>query len=96
MTRPTHVFVGRPIDCKTCNGTGIVEHGFAIGPRGPICQTCAGAKLTREAITLEEFAALFTYGRTHHYRETDVAGVPECVGVTDDILVRSERQGGDT
>lgn len=83
MTRPTHVYVGRPIVCTTCAGTGIVPLGFVHGPNGPICPDCRGAKLTYETMTLEEFAAMFTYGQTyrHPYQAPD-----------HEIRVRSERQ----
>lgn len=60
--RPTHVMVASRIDCKTCNGTGIVQHSFKIGPKGPVCPDCNGAKLEQHLMLLEDFAKLFTWG----------------------------------
>jgi DnaJ-class molecular chaperone len=66
--RPTHVMVGIPVDCKTCDGTGEVQHGFVRLPNGrALCPECGGSKLRHEAMPLVEFAKLFTYGEVHGY-----------------------------
>ena len=54
------VMVGRRINCERCAGTGLARAGFLIGPKGPICPDCNGAKFTQEAMPLEEFAKLFS------------------------------------
>ena len=59
------VYVGKPINCDRCGGTGLARCGFVHGPKGPICPDCNGAKLTHEAMPIEEFAKLFTYGQTY-------------------------------
>ncbi len=53
------VMIGRRIDCEQCSGTGLVAHGFMVGPRGPICPDCKGGLYTQETMTLEGFASLF-------------------------------------
>ncbi len=85
--RPTHVMVGYPIDCKTCGGTGIVKHAFKIGPKGPVCPGCDGAKLRHEAMPIEDFARMFTYGETHGYNRHGPT-------VENEVRVRDSEQGG--
>lgn len=87
--RPTHVMVAVPVDCQKCGGTGEVEYGFAVtirpdGTRYCVCPNCRGAKFSQYAMTLEDFAKLFTYGGTMHFENG------ECTGMTHDIRVRED------
>lgn len=64
MARPTHVYVGIPTNCEKCKGTGRqTTLGFRICEDGKaLCEACDGSRLKIQAITLEDFAKLFTYG----------------------------------
>lgn len=93
-SRPTHVLVVCPVDCTTCGNTGEVKSGFVVShrPDGSSffpCMACMGAKteqraITQRAITLEEFAKLFTYGQTMTTRDG------KTVEMTNDIRVKEE------
>jgi hypothetical protein len=77
MSRPTHVIVGSPVDCKACGGTGEskapgFEHFVRIdGTMYRPCPECRGATFRQYAMTLEEFAKLFTYGEAINFLALD-------------------------
>ena len=59
MKKPTHVVVAGL--CTNCGGSGEVPVDYA--PRMQRCVLCAGVGRHQQAITLEDFAKLFTCGR---------------------------------
>jgi hypothetical protein len=73
--RPTHVMVASPTKCDVCKGTGLRPAGYhsfeyPVNSAGQaICPNCRGARLEQHMMTLEDFAALFTYGKEHSYTE---------------------------
>lgn len=88
--RPKAVLVVEDIDCANCKGTGYEPGHEPTGSGVPYrwCSTCQGQKVRHRAMPIEDFARLFTWGKTIHF-----SGLDQPIGETNDIRVRAPNEG---
>jgi len=72
--------------CERCKSAGVVP---GLAQRAVLCPDCQGHKVVTRRLSLEEFAKLFTWGKTLY---TDSAGQ-----LAEEHVIRAARNGaGDT